>query len=403
MRTIQFRIALMTISAISLMARWGIADSLTVDFRYQPVSWRSLICMPCDPVKTLVGKDGTLFNVDAIKLIPLPAANAKWTGQELAAARVPIVLTHLRGGDLEITEEAFVSPTAADAARVKSPFVQRIGSRGTIHNWASPTVPCEPAFRDAASMMKEPVHFRFRAEKGQIYTVVFGFCEGANNRPGDRIVNIEIEAKHRRRLDLAKEFGRNVPVLVPLEARDEDGDGMIDLDITPDNDCRDPFALLNVLWVFKGRPTLDLGELRQGRSSVPALAHVAGGADSNRQLLSPSVNVVLVRLHNAGKAAVNSAPEFIVESPDEAKPGKQDVAFGPWAVTGTEPFADVKVEKGKATLRFSPKPLAAGEDRVVAVSLWRTGESGRSAAHRRRGRRSAEERRALLEPTRSAL
>ena len=70
MRTIRFRIALMTILAISLMTRWGIADPLTVDFRYQPSTWQSLICMPCDPIKTLVWKDGTLFNVDAIKLIP---------------------------------------------------------------------------------------------------------------------------------------------------------------------------------------------------------------------------------------------------------------------------------------------------------------------------------------------
>ena len=66
------------------------------------------------------------------------------------------------------------------------------------------------------------------------------------------MLDIEIEAKHRRRLDLAKEVGRNVPVLIPLEARDEDGDGMVDLDIAPDNDCRDPYSLLNVLWVFKG-------------------------------------------------------------------------------------------------------------------------------------------------------
>ncbi|MGA7700420.1 MAG: hypothetical protein WCB27_12475 [Thermoguttaceae bacterium] len=371
MRTIQFRIAMMTISAISLMTRWGIADPLTVDFRYRPSTWQSLICMPCDAVKTLVGKDGTLFNADAIKLIPLPAANAGWVSQELAAPRVPIVLTHCRAGDLEISEEAFVSPIAADAARVKSPFVQRIGNRSTINNWASPTLPCEPAFRDAATVYKEPVHYRFRSDKDQVYTVVLGFCEGANNKPGDRIVNIEIEARHRRRLDLAKEFGRNVPALIPLEARDENGDGMIDLDITPDNDCHDPYSLLNVLWVFKGKPSLNLNELQQGRSSVPSLAHVAGGANSDRQLLSPSVNVVLVRLHNAGKAAITTAPEFMVESPDAAKPHGKDVAFGRWTVTGTEPFADVKVEKGKATLHFSPKSLAAGEDRVLAMSLWR--------------------------------
>ena len=145
---------------------------------------------------------------------------------------------------------------------------------------------------------------------------------------------------------------------------------MIDLAITPDNDCRDPYSLLNVLWVFKAS-LVGSRRVAAGPQQCSALAHVAGGDNSDRQFLSPSVNVVLVRLHNAGNAAVDTAPEFIVESPDAAKPGKQDIAFGPWTVTGTEPFADVKVEKGKATLHFSPKYLAAGEDRVVAVSLWR--------------------------------
>ncbi len=371
MKILHLRNALLTVVVMLATNHLAFAESLRVDFRYQPYTWQSLICMPCDPIKTLVGKNGAMFNVDAVKLTPLPAADAEWVSQELAAPRVPIVITHRRAGDLEITEEAFVSPIAADAARVKSPFVQRIGGNGTVHGWASPPTPCESAFRDGAVGRKESVHYRFRAEKNQTYTIVCGFREGSNDKPGDRLLDIEINAKNRRRLDLAKEFGRNVPVLIPLEARDENGDGLIDLAIVPDNDCPDPVSLLNVLWVFKGRPSLDLDELRQGRSSVPPLAHVAGGNDPNRQLLSPSVNVVLVRLRNAGKAAVNTAPEFIVEGLAEGKPAKQDVDFGPWTVTGTEPFADVKGARGKATLCFAAKLLAPGEERVVAVSLWR--------------------------------
>ena len=189
--------------------------------------------MPNDPIKTLVEKDGSMFNVDALKLIPVSAADAEWMGQELAGPRVPIVRTHRRAGDLEIVEEAFVSPIAADAARVKFPFVERIGGRMTVRDWASPTMPCEPAFRHAARQEKMIVHYRFHAEKDQTYTVVFGFCEGADNKPGDRLLDIEIEAKNRRRLDLAKEYGKNVPVLIPFEAKDEDGDGLIDLAVAP--------------------------------------------------------------------------------------------------------------------------------------------------------------------------
>ena len=78
------------------------------------------------------------------------------------------------------------------------------------------------------------------------------------------------------------------------------------------------------------------------------------------------MNFVLVRLHNAGNAAVETTPEFIVESPDDAKPGKQDVGFGPWTVTGTEPFADVKVEKGQSDAAFCRRnPL-----RRARIAWW---------------------------------
>ena len=150
-----------------------------------------------------------------------------------------------------------------------------------------------------------------------------------------------------------------MPVLLPFEVRDEDGDGLIDLAVAADNDCRNPYSLLNVLWVFKGQPKLDLDELRQGRSGVPPSGDVAGGDDPTRQLLSPSVNVVLVRFAQCGKGRRETAPEFIVESPDAAKPGRQNVSFGSWTVTGTEPFAEVKSEKDKsASLRARKLPRA---------------------------------------------
>lgn len=365
----------MTVAMLAL-TRLGAAEPLTVDFRYQPSTWRSLICMPADPVKTLVVKDGSMFNMDGMKLIPRPAPDTQWVRQELLSPRSPIVLTYERAGPLEITEEAFVSPIAADVRRMSMPFLQRVGGRGGQRNWASPAVACEPAFRHAAMAEKMIVHYRFHAEKGHRYTVVLGFCEGADNPPGARLLDIEIEAQTRRRLDLAREYGRNVPVLIPLQARDEDGDGLVDVAVAPDNDCKDPWSILNVLWVFDGAPALNLQELLLGRSSVPALAHVACGEDDGLLKSSPSVNVLQVRLRNTGATAAQTAPEFVVEGREAAMPGKQEVSFGDWTATATEPLADVKVEKGRATLRFGERSLGPGEERTVAVSLSREARAG---------------------------
>jgi hypothetical protein len=71
-----------------------------------------------------------------------------------------------------------------------------------------------------------------------------------------------------------------------------------------------------------------------------------------------------------------TAPEFVIESQEAVTPGKQDVTVGDWTATGSEPFAKVEVEKGKATLRFEEKGLAAGGERTVAVSLWREARAG---------------------------
>jgi hypothetical protein len=384
----------MTMAMLAL-TRLGAAESLTVDFRYQPSTWRSLICMPADPVKTLVWKDGKMSIIEPLSLVPAPAANAVWVSQQPVSPRVPIVLTHRRAGDLEIVEEAFVSPIAADPKRAESPFVQRIQGVRTVRNWAAPAVTCEPAFRHAAVSQheRETVHYRFRAEKGRTYTVVFGFCEGSNDQPGDRLLDIEVEATHRRRVDLTAEFGRNQPALIPMEARDEDGDGLVDLAVAPDCDCKDPVSLLNVLWVFADKPVLKMDELLLGQSSVTPLVHVACGDDPQAQFNSPSVNVLLVHLRNSGTTAVQTSPEFVVSSPEAVRPGKQDVGFGSWTATGTEPFAGVTTEETRTKLQFPSQALATGQERAVAVSLWRDAKNDevpRSAESAAALRRNAE-------------
>ena len=347
------------------------AQAQTVDFRYCPADWRSLICMPSDPVKTLVWKDGSLDNLDGLSMRPVPAGDAQWLAQELVSPRVPIVLTHKRAGDLDITEEAFVSSISADLKRAVSPFVQRMGIAHTVRDWANPSVPCEPAYRSAATGRHEVVHYRFRAAKSRTYTVVLGFCEGADNRPGDRILDIEIEGKRRRRLDLSAEFGRNHPVLIPMEARDEDGDGLVDIAVVPEEGCRDGWALLNVLWVFPGKPALNLDELLLGRSDADPLAHVACGDDPREQFNSPSVNVLEVHLRNAGSKPVPTRPEFVVNGPEAETEPNGDVRFGRWTATGSEPFATIRSKNASTTLGFAPVELQPGDERSVAVSLWR--------------------------------
>ena len=71
MRATLLRIVLPVICGTLLTAGSGRAEPLKVDFRYQPCDWRSMICMPADPIKTLVVEERRCCSTsDAIKLIP---------------------------------------------------------------------------------------------------------------------------------------------------------------------------------------------------------------------------------------------------------------------------------------------------------------------------------------------
>lgn len=88
-----------------------------VDFRYPPPIWQTAICLPDDPVKTLVSRDGRLcydfqrrpnreFHTD----VRLEAgAGAAWVSQALASPRVPHVTTVRRAGDVEVRETSFAT------------------------------------------------------------------------------------------------------------------------------------------------------------------------------------------------------------------------------------------------------------------------------------------------------
>src|SRR5512133_953201 len=76
------------------------AKELAVDFEYQPPQWRTAICLPDDPYKTLVDEKGTLlyhyaresgdFNTK-VSVVVDEKANA--LGQSLVSPRIPIVRT----------------------------------------------------------------------------------------------------------------------------------------------------------------------------------------------------------------------------------------------------------------------------------------------------------------------
>ena len=88
-----------------------------VDFRYAPPWWQNAICLPDDPDKILVGKEGQVL-LDygrvgvrnfGIVLQPEIDPSMTWVKQQTISPSAPIVQTFQAAGGVELAEEAFCS------------------------------------------------------------------------------------------------------------------------------------------------------------------------------------------------------------------------------------------------------------------------------------------------------
>jgi hypothetical protein len=134
------------------------------DGNYSPLWWQTLICLPDDPEKALVGKEGQLlfdwvaptvsegrltFDARATRgfsicLQPDIAGGSKWLRQAMTSPRIPIVQTWRRLDALEITDETFVVvPNGRPGTRLS----RRVIVLMTLMNAGTATVSCQPVLR----------------------------------------------------------------------------------------------------------------------------------------------------------------------------------------------------------------------------------------------------------------
>jgi len=337
-------------------------DPWTLDFRYAPPSWQTAICLPDDWQKTLVGKDGSLlydypgnYAGFGTRITFALADQAQWRKQELASPRVPIVRTTQRSGDVEIVQEAFaVAPPLSSRPDDTELVFERVDSQMAQSGWASPPAGSDRAFSNVAIGTGHPVHYRFKAKKGARYTVVFGLCEGYYAKPGQRILTLQVEGKSLRTVDLVAEKGRNQPEVFPFPARDENGDGWIDVAVAAAENSPDKNTILNTLWVFPEADAPGKADLLAGRSATPALAHIDCGADLAGSK-SPRHDLVLVRMRNTGTSPASVSPMLTIESASPITPDvfRHRVQIGGGTTLTCSP-AIVAMEKGggRVVLRF---------------------------------------------------
>ncbi|MGV3614176.1 MAG: hypothetical protein ACO1SV_02470 [Fimbriimonas sp.] len=379
---------------------------LQVDHRYSPLWWQTLICLPDDPVKTIVGREGQFFldygsggPRNFLTNVQFDLANgATWIDQELPEASVPVLITCKSGPGLTIEETAFLQIPAEGES---TPEAVRYDGFEILEGWANPAVPCDPAFRNAAVRYPSGSHeasleIHLRVEPHGVRTVALGFCEGIQTEPGMRRSIARVEGADAREIDPVRDFGPNVPGVHLFEACDTNGDGwiLVSLKFHPDTHFVDGAdrasdlrtIMLSALWSFLGEAPPE-AEIVSGRVSGQADLYRAG----TDLLLPHRRNHLLIRLTNETGETQTVRPILRVRGVQEPTVREGRLRIGPHNVLASSlgfgevtliddaGLKDVAVERAgiggtggrEWTVNLGETTLGPGEQRSVAVTLDR--------------------------------
>ncbi|HTY58044.1 MAG TPA: hypothetical protein VMF59_04470, partial [Bacteroidota bacterium] len=250
-----------------------------VDFRYAPATHLTAICFPEDWQKTVVNEHGSLCYDFGPGPYVRPLTEISVGGKEItllpgepriADPRVPIVTLRLEGSEASATLEEF----ALDGRTVTHPAntflggkIRRLGGLNGAPGWANPIPPCDPAFRNAAWGTNRPILYRVRVQPGSSRRVALGFCEPYKSKRGERVLDLRVEGAAPMTIDALKDGERNKPSVYFFDARDENRDGEIAIEVHASTSGLDPNVVLNAFWVFAPGTALTEADVIRGEGT----------------------------------------------------------------------------------------------------------------------------------------
>ncbi len=361
------------LSALSSSAQ----EPMSIDHRYSPPWWQTLVCLPDDPVKTLVGKEGQVFGDYDYKgprnfsfSIHFDSRQPSvWKQQTLPSALVPMTITEKQAGVIGITEKTFLEIPGAPLLN----SIQRYDSRRVEMNWSTPRQPCDSAFYDVAYGKKGLsgegiVEFHIRVQPGATYQATLGFCEGKYETAGIRTMRIYTEGGAQMDIDPVADFGAHVPGTYTLKATDADKDGILTIVVSNRPGAKDRDAIVNGLWLFNG--------------AVPPAASIITGKENKHAALYARCAYVdmpqrryhdLVTLHNTDAKTSVFYPVIRYKGIETLTQEGKDIRIGRETVINTGlPIDSVSSDTaGSYTIHLHPVTLKANTTTRLALTVSR--------------------------------
>ena len=155
--------------------------------------------------------------------------------------------------------------------------------------WAKPEGKCDPAFRNIrAGMGGSPIVYRFAvAPKSEAY-VVLGFCESHWKDRGERPLVCRVEGAEPKPIDPIAAWGRHKPGALLFSARDENGDGQLEISVRGVPGAPDRNPILNAIWIFPPKAPPDLRLVVAGELTKGATRYVDVGGENDQTLYPPA-------------------------------------------------------------------------------------------------------------------
>jgi hypothetical protein len=375
----QFKANLLLVVAIlSSVVYPASAKELVVDFEFKPPQWRTAICLPDDPYKSLVDEQGMLLyhylresGDFGTRVSVVVDENAKTVGQSLLSPRVPIVWTERETPSLRIVEEVFAVKKAGPKMSKDGFSAERKDRGKTERGWAKPAAGVTEDLSAVAVSFQKPIHYQIRVPQGCTPNIVVGLCEGWHDEPGRRILDISVEGAEPRQVDTVADLGKNKAGVFQFCAVDKNGDGLIDLKVSATDKATDKNAILNGFWVFQGKASGNQDEsvVLSGRSDAnAALVCYAGRSDADSRN-----DVVLVHVTNKGDSSQTITPKVLVRSAMKIDlPNDRQIQVDSHeTVICTEQVASLNKEKKdnaeEATMLLAPLTIEPGKTASFAA------------------------------------
>jgi len=193
-----------------------------------------------------------------------------------------------------------------------------------LPGWARPAVPCDPAFRNIrAGMGGVPIIYRFAVPPGGQADVVLGFCESHWTAPGQRPLTCRVEGAPAQTVDPIAQWGQHRPGALLFAARDDNGDGRLDVVVRSSPRAQDANPILNAIWLFPPGKAPPLEPIVAGQADSSADRYVDVGGDRDQSILPPAKLRYPVNLPAGGSAQFT----FLVASPGASAPLPQQTAW----------------------------------------------------------------------------